>query len=72
MSCIELNQAVRETSSELSQIAITRGKAEDVAVPSWLLGGARLQASYADRQTARIERLRQEQDAALAVRRGKC
>lgn len=72
MSCVELNQVARKTSAELSQIAITRGKAEDIAVPSWLPGGSRLQASYADRQTAKIEKLRQQQQFALSARKGKC
>ena len=72
MSCVELNGALGENAGEISQTAITRGKVANTSVPRWLLGGSRVKAAVANRETARIDRLRQQQDAIAAVRARKC
>jgi len=72
MSCVELNGALGENAGEISQTAITRGKVANTSVPRWLLGGSRVKAAVANRETARIERLKQQQDAIAAVRTRKC
>ncbi|TGQ95885.1 hypothetical protein EN851_10365 [Mesorhizobium sp. M8A.F.Ca.ET.208.01.1.1] len=72
MSCTELNSAVGSSASDISQTAITRGKVANTSVPRWLLGGSRVKTAVANRETARIDRLKQQQDAAVAVRARKC
>ncbi|WP_095198583.1 hypothetical protein [Mesorhizobium carmichaelinearum] len=72
MSCTELNSALGENASEISQTAITRGKVANASVPRWLLGGSRVKTAVANRETARIDRLKQQQDAIAAVRARKC
>ncbi|MBZ9795723.1 hypothetical protein [Mesorhizobium sp. ES1-4] len=72
MSCIELNSAVASSANDISQTAITRGKVANTSVPRWLLGGSRVKMAVANRETARIDRLKQQQDAAVAVRARKC
>ncbi|BCH03240.1 hypothetical protein MesoLj131c_53210 [Mesorhizobium sp. 131-3-5] len=72
MSCAELNSALGENAIEISQTAITRGKVANTSVPRWLLGGSRVKTAVANRETARIDRLKQRQDAIGAVRARKC
>ena len=72
MSCVELNGALGENAGEISQTAITRGKVANTSVPRWLLGGSRVKAAVANRETARIDRLKQQQDAIAAVRARIC
>jgi Tfp pilus assembly protein PilN len=72
MNCAELNNALGGAAREISQTAITRGKVANTSVPRWLLGGSRVKTAVADRETAKIERLKQQQDAIVAVRRRKC
>jgi hypothetical protein len=72
MSCAELNNAVGDTARDISQTAVTRGKVTNTSVPNWLLGGTRVKTAVANRETARIERLQQQQGAMIAVRRGRC
>ncbi|BCG89451.1 hypothetical protein MesoLj113c_55610 [Mesorhizobium sp. 113-3-9] len=72
MTCIELNSALGETANEISQTAITRGKVANTSVPRWLLGGSRVKTAVANRETARIDRLKQQQDAIAAARARKC
>ena len=72
MSCVELNGALGENAGEISQTAITRGKVANTSVPRWLLGGSRVKAAVANRETARIDRLKQQQDAIAAARARKC
>ncbi|WP_284277557.1 hypothetical protein [Mesorhizobium huakuii] len=72
MSCTELNGALGENATEISQTAITRGKVANTSVPRWLLGGSRVKTAVANRETARIDRLKQQQDAIAAVRARKC
>ena len=72
MSCAELNTAVGAISREISQTAITRGKVANTSVPNWLLGGARVKSAVANRETARIERLKERQEAAVAARERRC
>jgi hypothetical protein len=72
MTCVELNNALGSTASEISQTAISRGKVANTSVPRWLLGGSRVKTVVADRETARIDRLRQQQDAIVAARARKC
>ena len=52
--------------------AVTRGKVTNTSVPNWLLGGARVKTAVANRETARIEKLKQQQDAVVAARASRC
>ena len=72
MNCTELNSALGTNAREISQTAITRGKVANTNVPRWLLGGSRVKTAVANRETARIDRLKQQQDAIAAVRARKC
>ena len=72
MSCTELNSALGDIARNISQTAITRGKVANTNVPRWLLGGSRVKTAVANRETARIDRLKQQQDAIAAVRARKC
>jgi len=72
MSCSELNVALGDTATEISRTAIGRGKVAKTSVPSWLLGGERVKTVVADRETARIERLQQQQQAIVATRKRQC
>ncbi|WP_245420324.1 MULTISPECIES: hypothetical protein [unclassified Mesorhizobium] len=72
MSCTELNSALGETATEISQVAITRGKVANTSVPHWLLGGESVKTVVANRETARIERLQQQQHALVAARKQRC
>ncbi|WP_137932209.1 hypothetical protein [Mesorhizobium comanense] len=72
MSCTDLNSALGENAGEISQTAISRGKVANTSVPRWLLGGSKVKTAVANRETARIDRLKQQQDALLAARARKC
>ncbi|MER9298551.1 hypothetical protein NKI38_18935 [Mesorhizobium sp. M0621] len=72
MTCTELNSTLGGIARDISRTAITRGKVANTNVPRWLLGGSRVKAAVADRETARIDRLKQQQDAIVAVRANKC
>lgn len=72
VSCTELNNAVGDIARDISQTAITRGKVANTSVPKWLLGGARVKSAVANRETARIEKLKQQQDAIIAIRASRC
>ncbi|TIT02575.1 hypothetical protein [Mesorhizobium sp.] len=72
MSCIELNVAMGEVAKEMSATAITRGKVAKTNIPGWLWGARRVASTVTARQSARIERLRQQEAAIAAVRRSKC
>ncbi len=72
MTCAELNTAVGAISREISQTAITRGKVTNTSVPNWLLGGSRVKSAVANRETARIEKLKERQEAIVATRASRC
>ncbi|SJM33788.1 hypothetical protein [Mesorhizobium delmotii] len=72
MSCVELNVAMGEVAKEMSATAITRGKVAKTNIPDWLWGARHVATTVTARQSARIERLRQQQAAIAAVRRRKC
>ncbi|MDX8512354.1 hypothetical protein [Mesorhizobium captivum] len=72
MSCAELNSALGDTATDISRTAISRGKVANTSVPSWLLGGERVKSVVANRDTARIERLQQQQQAIVAARKRRC
>ncbi|MEW6634152.1 MAG: hypothetical protein AB1440_25030 [Pseudomonadota bacterium] len=72
MSCAELNSALGETATDISRNAISRGKVANTSVPTWLLGGERVKTAVANRETARIERLQQRQQAIVAARKRNC
>ncbi|ARP66610.1 hypothetical protein A9K65_027120 [Mesorhizobium sp. WSM1497] len=72
MTCTDLNSAMGDVARDISQTAITRGKVTNTNVPRWLLGGSRVKTAVANRETARIDRLKQQQDAIAAVRARKC
>ena len=72
MTCAELNTAVGDIARDISQTAITRGKVANTSVPNWLLGGARVKSAVANRETARIERLKEREAAIVATRSSRC
>ena len=72
MTCAELNTAVGAIAREISQTAITRGKVANTSVPNWLLGGARVKTAVANRETARIEKLKQREEVIVTTRAGRC
>lgn len=72
MSCTELNSALGDIARDISQTAVTRGKVANTSVPRWLLGGSRVKTAVADRETARIGRLKQQEEAIAAARGHKC
>ncbi len=72
MNCPELNNAVGDTATEISRTAIARGKVANTSVPNWLLGGERVKTAVAKRETARIDRLQQQQQVIVATRRQRC
>ena len=72
MSCVELNNALGATATDISRTAIARGKVANTSVPTWLLGGERVKTAVAGRETARIERLQQRQQAIVAARKQEC
>lgn len=72
MSCAELNSALGNTATDISRTAISRGKVANTSVPSWLLGGERVKTVVANRDTARIEKLQQQQLAIVAARKQRC
>ena len=72
MTCAELNTAVGAISRDISQTAVTRGKVANTSVPNWLLGGARVKTAVANRETARIEKLKQREDVIVTTRASRC
>lgn len=72
MSCTELNSALGDIARDISQTAITRGKVANTSVPRWLLGGSRVKGAVADRETARIDRLKQQEEAIASARARRC
>ncbi|AZO15989.1 MULTISPECIES: hypothetical protein [unclassified Mesorhizobium] len=72
MNCAELNNAVGDTATDISRTAIARGKVANTSVPNWLLGGERVKTAVADRESARIERLQQQQQAIVTARKQRC
>ena len=72
MTCSELNSALGGIARNISQTAITRGKVTNTSVPRWLLGGSRVKTAVAGRETARIDRLKQQQEAIVSARANMC
>lgn len=69
MSCPQLNEAITGTAKGISKAAITR---ENLNVPFWVPGGARAKSALQNRQTGKIERLRNEQATLFDARRRNC
>ena len=72
MSCQELNSELGDTATDISRTAIARGKVASTSVPTWLLGGERVKSAVANRETAKIERLQQQQQVTAAMRKQRC
>lgn len=72
MTCTELNSALGDVARDISQTAITRGKVANTNIPRWLLGGSRVKTAVASRETARIERLKQQEAAIAGARARRC
>jgi hypothetical protein len=72
MTCVELNNALGDISHDITQTAIARGKVANTPVPNWLLGGTRVKKAVANRETARIDRLKQQEEAIVAARKRRC
>jgi hypothetical protein len=72
MNCNELNETLAKTATSISQTAITRGKVAQTNIPTWLPGGARVASAVTNRQTAKIERLQQQEGAIVSARDSAC
>ena len=72
MDCNQLNDTVARTATSISQTGITRGKVAETNIPRWVPGGARVATKVTDRQTARIERLQEQQSATVSARDRAC
>jgi len=72
MNCNELNASVGSVSSNISRTAITRGSVVQTDVPAWVPGGRRVVTAVIERQTARIEALREQERAMVTARSGAC
>ncbi|WP_432285759.1 hypothetical protein SLT36_03025 [Aminobacter sp. BA135] len=72
MACAELDVVMGTTASSISRTAISRGTVGQWNVPAWAPGGTKAITAIQDRQTARIDGLRQEQAAIDSVRKRKC
>ncbi|MER9594540.1 MULTISPECIES: hypothetical protein [unclassified Mesorhizobium] len=72
MSCVELNVAMGAVADEMSATAIARGKVVHTDIPDWLWGGRRIASAVTARQSAKIERLRQQEAAIAVARRSRC
>src|SRR5688572_23156198 len=72
MSCNELNDTLAEVAGQISQTAINRGKVTQTNIPGWVPGGTRVASAVTDRQTAKIERLQEQQRAIAPARDGAC
>jgi hypothetical protein len=72
MSCNELNDTLAKVAGQISQTAINRGKVTQTNVPSWVPGGTRVASAVTDRQTARIERLQEQERAIVPARDSAC
>lgn len=72
MSCSDLNDALANVAKEISRTAIQRGRVARTHIPNWVPGGTRVASAVTDRQTARIERLQQQQRAIVPARDRAC
>ncbi|MBE1204212.1 hypothetical protein [Aminobacter carboxidus] len=72
MTCAELDVVMGTTASSISRTAISRGTVGQWNVPAWAPVGNRAVGAIQDRQTAKIDGLRQEQAAIDATRKRKC
>lgn len=72
MSCADLEVAMGTASKSVSQTAIVRGRATKLRSPRWVPGGSRVISAVTGRQTARIERLTEEEAAIDRARRSRC
>ncbi|MBB6466092.1 hypothetical protein HNQ96_001950 [Aminobacter lissarensis] len=72
MACAELDVAMGTTAAGISRTAISRGTVGQWNVPAWAPGGTKAVTAIQERQTARIDALRQEQIAIDSVRKRKC
>lgn len=72
MDCNELNHTLSGVAGSISQTAITRGKVARTNIPGWVPGGTRVATAVTDRQTARIERLQQQERTISTARDQVC
>jgi hypothetical protein len=72
LGCNELNNEITAVSTDISRTAITRGRVTQTNIPTWVPGGQRVATAVVDRQTTRIEGLREQERAMAAARAGAC
>lgn len=72
MSCAELNVAMGAAAKNISTTAISRGRVSHWNVPVWAPGGTKAVAIIQDRQSARIDGLREQQAVIDAARKRQC
>ena len=72
MACADLDVAMGDVAASISRVAVDRGRVGQWSVPAWAPVGNRAVGAIQDRQTAKIDSLRQEQAAIDATRKRKC
>jgi hypothetical protein len=72
LGCSDLNEALANVAREISRTAIDRGRVARTDIPNWVPGGSRVASAVADRQTARIEHLQEQERAIVAARDRAC
>ena len=72
LDCAELNQAVTQTSKQISTTAITLSNVDSYSVPIWAPGAGRVKQAIVDRNTRKLSELRGVQDQVVAERKRRC
>lgn len=72
MSCAELDSAIGNNAKSITQLAIDRGTAARISIPSWLLGASATIDAVNERRSARIVGLQEQQAAMKAARDRAC
>ncbi len=72
MTCADLDVAMGTAAVGISRTAISRGTVGQWNIPAWAPVGNRAVGAIQDRQTAKIDGLRQEQAAIDTARKRKC
>ncbi len=72
MTCPQLNGEVTRISADISRAAVIRGRIDRTDIPNWLPGARRLGSTLADRQTAKIDQLTEQERTVIAARQSAC
>jgi len=72
MSCMELDNAIGDNAKAITQLALDRGRAARMSIPTWLLGASATVDAVNERRSARIMGLQEQQAAMKAARARTC